>query len=130
MRTLRIALDASGQAYITGGTKSNDFPVTQTAYQGANYGGTNTFMTELNAAGTGVMYSTFLGGSYTDRGNAIAVDANGFVYMTGNTSSADFPTKNALQANYGGGADNAFVAKLNPQADGEDSLPEESTDVT
>ena len=54
---IAIAVDAGGQAYITGGTKSNDFPVTQTAYQGANYGGTNSFITELNTTGTGVVYS-------------------------------------------------------------------------
>jgi hypothetical protein len=119
---IAIAVDQNGNAYVTGGTKSNDFPATQSAYQGANNGGTNAFVTELNATGSDVVYSTFLGGSFTDRGNAIAVDANGFIYVTGHTNSNDFPTKNALQANYGGGLDNAFVAKLNPQASGDDSL--------
>jgi hypothetical protein len=119
---IAIAVDQTGNAYVTGGTKSNDFPATQSAYQGANNGGTNAFVTELNATGSDVVYSTFLGGSFTDRGNAIAVDANGFIYVTGHTNSNDFPTKNALQANYGGGLDNAFVAKLNPQASGDDSL--------
>jgi hypothetical protein len=119
---IAIAVDSSGNAYVTGGTKSNDFPVTQSAYQGAINGGPNAFVTELNATGTDLLYSTFLGGSNVDRGNAIAVDANGFVYVTGQTDSDDFPTKNALQANYGGGLDTAFVAKLNPQASGDDSL--------
>jgi hypothetical protein len=119
---IAIAVDANGNAYITGGTKSNDFPVTQTAFQEANNGGTNAFITGLNATGTDVLYSTFLGGSFTDRGNAIAVDASGFVYVAGHTNSDDFPTMNALQPNFGGGLDNGFVAKLNPQASGPDSL--------
>jgi Beta-propeller repeat len=119
---IAIAVDSSGNAYVTGGTKSNDFPVTASAYQGANNGGTNAFITELNATGTDVLYSTFLGGSFTDRGNAIAVDAGGLIYVAGRTDSADFPTKNAMQASYGGGLDNAFVAKLNPQASGDGSL--------
>ncbi|HLJ91937.1 MAG TPA: SBBP repeat-containing protein [Gemmataceae bacterium] len=119
---IAIAIDSSGNAYVTGGTRSNDFPVTQTAYQGAVEGGPNAFITELNATGTDVLYSTFLGGSNSDRGNAIAVDANGYIYVTGHTNSDDFPTKNALQPTYGGGLDNAFVAKLDPRASGDDSL--------
>lgn len=119
---IAIALDSSGDAYVTGGTKSHDFPATLNAYQGANHGGTNAFVTELNPSGTNVLYSTFLGGSFVDRGNAIAVDASGLVYVAGQTNSDDFPTKNALQANYGGGLDNAFVAVLDPRASGDDSL--------
>src|SRR5262249_1033618 len=111
-----------GNAYVTGGTRSNDFPATQSAYQGANNGGTNAFITELNATGTDVVYSTFLGGSFTDRGNAIPVDSEGFVYVAGHTDSDDFPTRNALQAVYGGGLDDVFLAKFNPQASGDDSL--------
>jgi hypothetical protein len=119
---IAIAVDAGGNAFVTGGTNSNDFPATQSAYQGVNNGHTNAFVTELNSTGTDVIYSTFLGGSFTDRGDAIAVDVNDFVYIAGHTDSADFPTKNALQPIYGGGFDNGFVAKLNPQAAGDDSL--------
>jgi hypothetical protein len=119
---IAIAVDSSGNAYVTGGTKAHDFPVTRSAYQGANNGGTNAFITELNATGTDVLYSTFLGGSFTDRGDAIAVDSSGLVYVAGHTDSDDFPTKDALQAVYGGGLDDAFVAKLNPQDSGDDSL--------
>lgn len=119
---IAVAVDSGGNAYVTGGTKSKDFPATQSAYQGVNNGGTNAFVTELNVTGTDLLYSTFLGGSFTDRGNAIAVDANGIVYVAGHTNSDDFPTLNALQPVYGGGLDNAFVAKLNPQAANDDSL--------
>ena len=119
---IAIAVDANGNAFVTGGTASDDFPVTQSAYQEVNNGYTNAFITELNATGTDVLYSTFLGGSYTDRGDAIAVDANDFVYVAGHTNSPDFPTQNALQPIYGGGPFNGFVAKLNPQASGADSL--------
>jgi hypothetical protein len=119
---IAIAVDANGNAFVTGGTASDDFPVTQTAYQEVNNGYNDAFITELNATGTDVLYSTLLGGSYTDRGDAIAVDANDFVYVAGHTNSPDFPTQNALQPNYGGGHFNGFVAKLNPQASGPDSL--------
>lgn len=71
-------------------------------------------MSELNQTGTGLAYSTFLGGSGFDAGAGIAVDSAGIAYLAGYTNSTDFPTKNAMQGTYGGGGYDAFVTKLTP----------------
>ena len=116
-----IAVDSSGNAYVTGWTESVKFPTTSGAFKtsGAfikteNYG---VFVTKFNAAGTAMVYSTFLGGGFS---SGIAVDSAGNAYVTGSTSATDFPTKNALQATFGGGTINggaygadAFVTELN-----------------
>ena len=81
-----IAADSTGFAYITGSTNSPDFPATA----GILHGYSDVFVTKLNANGTGLIYSTFIGGSYLDQGNAIAIDA-GNAYLTGITYSFDFP---------------------------------------
>jgi len=110
-----IAVDASGDAYVTGWTMSSDFPTTAGALQpalAAAANNDNAFVTELNATGSALVYSTFLGGTGNDFGNGIAVDASGEAYVTGSTQSTNFPTANPLQSTYGGGQD-AFVAKLN-----------------
>jgi hypothetical protein len=106
-----IAIDGAGNAYITGGTGSTNFP-TQNALQSANAGTTNAFVAELNAGGTALVYSTYLGGNGADWGTGIAVDGSGNAYITGVTSSTNFPTQNALQATFGGGSDDAFIAKV------------------
>lgn len=106
-----IAVDDSGNAYLTGFTQSADFP-TQNPLQG--FGGQqNAYVTEINAAGTALVFSTYLGGSGYDSGNAVAVDPSGNIYLTGYTGSADFPTFNPLQANLNGNF-NAFVVELGP----------------
>jgi hypothetical protein len=107
-----IAVDAAGNAYVTGYTTSTDFP-TANALQAANGGGRDGFVAKLNAAGTALVYSTYLGGSGDEFGRGIVVDAAGNAYVTGDTSSTDFPTANPLQAGNGGGSTDAFVAKLN-----------------
>jgi len=106
-----IAVDADGSAYVTGGTTSTDFP-TVNPLQAANGGGTDAFVSKLDAAGSALLYSTYLGGSGGDAGYGIAVDAAGSAHVTGATNSTDFPTANPLQAANGGGGD-AFVSKLN-----------------
>jgi hypothetical protein len=106
-----IAVDAAGNAYVTGQTTSTDFP-TANALQPANGGGADAFVAKLNAAGTALAYSTYLGGSADDSGDGIAVDSQGNAYVTGATTSTNFPTANPLQPAYGGNSD-AFVAKLN-----------------
>jgi hypothetical protein len=117
-----IALDSVGNAYVTGSTSSTDFP---TAIPLQPFGGgtcngyyftgpcSDTFVAKLNPAGSALIFSTYLGGSNADTGSSIAVDSSGSAYVTGMTSSTDFPTKNPLQPAYGGSGD-AFVAKLNP----------------
>ena len=109
-------MDSSGNAYVTGLTTSIDFP-TATALQSALKGYENAFAIKLSATGAALVYSTFLGGSGSDSGHAIALDASGNAYVTGTTCSYDFPTANAFQtvnANpicgpWGG---TAFVSKL------------------
>ncbi|HKS96923.1 MAG TPA: SBBP repeat-containing protein [Terriglobia bacterium] len=108
-----IAVDASGNAYVTGATASLNFP-TSSPLQSTIGGGEDAFVAKLNAAGTALTYSTYLGGSGDDFGNAIAIDSSGNAYVTGNTASTNFPTTTgAFQTKYGGSAD-AFVAVLNP----------------
>ncbi len=106
-----IVVDGAGNAYITGGTGSSNFP-TQNALQSANAGTTNAFVAEVNAAGTALVYSTYLGGNGADWGTGIAVDGAGNAYITGVTSSTNFPTHSPLQATFGGGSDDAFIAKV------------------
>jgi Bacterial Ig-like domain (group 3)/Beta-propeller repeat len=113
-----IAVDSSGNAYVTGITQSTNFPVTPGAIQPACGGADNcasgdAFVTEINPTGSALVYSTYLGGSGGDGGQGIAVDGAGYAYVTGYTSSTDFPTTNALQPTYGGNID-AFVSKLDP----------------
>jgi uncharacterized repeat protein (TIGR01451 family) len=106
-----LAVDASGSAYVTGLTGSTDFP-TVAPIQPTNLGIINAFVSKLNAAGSGLVYSTYLGGSSNDQGASIAVDTLGNAYVTGLAGSTNFPTVNPIQAANGGSFD-AFVAKLN-----------------
>ncbi|MGA7357200.1 MAG: SBBP repeat-containing protein, partial [Candidatus Sulfotelmatobacter sp.] len=111
-----IAVDSSGSAYVTGLTGSTDFPL-QSALQTALGGADDAFVTKLNPAGSALVYSTFLGGSQPDGavtfGASIAVDSSGYAYLTGQTSSTDFPLQSALQSTYGGGSTDAFVSEIN-----------------
>jgi hypothetical protein len=116
---LGIAVDALGYSYVTGFTDSTDFPTSAGASDTTfNGGSTDAFVTKMNAAGSGLVYSTYLGGSLPDEGDEIAIDAAGSAYVTGITQSADFPTMLAFQASHGGGVNDAFVAKLNPTGSG------------
>jgi len=109
-----IAVDGVGDAYVTGITNSTDFPTTTGAFQTTNGGGFDAYVTKLNPAGSAPVYSTYLGGSLTDFGQGIAVDAAGNAWVTGGTQSTNFPTSpGAFRTALAGGFD-AFVAKLNP----------------
>ncbi len=106
-----IAVDSAGNAYVTGSTFSNNFPVVNAVQ--ATFGGfTDAYVTKINAAGSALVFSTYLGGSDSEIGEGINVDSAGNVYITGDTQSTNFPTANAVQAANGGGQD-AFVTKLN-----------------
>lgn len=110
-----IAVDHFGNAYITGFTQSTDFQSTLGAYDISPYSArTDAFVSILNAAGSQLYYSTYLGGSDYDFCYGIAVDNAGIVYLTGVTSSSDFPvTFDAFDTTYNG-AEDAIVVKLNP----------------
>ncbi|MGH8607010.1 MAG: SBBP repeat-containing protein, partial [Gammaproteobacteria bacterium] len=107
-----IAVDRFGQAYVTGFTRSTDFP-TQNPLQPAFGGGLDAFVAKLNRAGSKLVYSTYLGGTGDDFGRGIAVDPSGHAYVTGDTNSTDFPTQDPLQPASGGDFD-AFVTKISP----------------
>src|SRR5207248_3313893 len=108
-----IAADASGNAYITGSTDSSNFH-TVNPLQAVLGGGNDAFVAKFNSQGSALVYSTYLGGSGSEGGFGIAVDGSGNAYVTGVTSSSNFPMANPLQAALGGSND-AFVAKFNSQ---------------
>jgi beta-propeller repeat-containing protein len=109
-----IAVDPAGCAYITGFTNSRDFPTLNPLQP--NHGSlgftSDVFVTKLNASGSALVYSTYIGGGETDQASAIAVDPFGIAYITGTTLSEDFPTANGFSPNLNGIASDAFVVKL------------------
>jgi hypothetical protein len=128
-----IAVDAAGNAYVAGGTDSSSSPTTRGAFQPkapsggpGKDAGANAFVTKLNATGTGLIYSTYLGGKSQDAAAGIAVDAAGNAYVTGWTRSSDFPTVNPIQAGKTPGVDedgitpnsDVFVTTLNGTGSG------------
>jgi len=108
-----IAVDSSGNVYLVGQTVSTDFPISAGAFQTTPGGDGDAFVTKLSGDGATLVYSTLLGGSASDQGTGIAVDAAGAAYVTGTTSSTDFPTTNPLQAAIAGSSD-AFVTEVSP----------------
>ncbi len=124
-----IVVNAAGDVYVTGSTTSTNFPTTKGAFQTtsnltykkgkSDNLPADAFVTELNATGSGLVYSTYLGGGTNtwSGGAAITLDANGDAELTGWTSSTVFPTKNPIQATNSGGY-NAFVTVLNPSGSG------------
>jgi hypothetical protein len=108
---LGVAIDAWGNAIVAGTTRSANFP-TRAPLQPAIGGGGDAFVAKLSPLGA-LLFSTFLGGGADDVASAVAIDAQGSAHVAGNTRSADFPVRNALQPTPGGG-DDAFVARLSP----------------
>ncbi len=108
-----IAVDRSGNAFVGGVTASMDFPVSHALQGTTAWGPEDAFVAELNANGTALTYSTYLGGTAPDGAVGIAIDSTGAAYVTGNTASTDFPLVSAEQQAAGGGID-AFVAKIAP----------------
>jgi hypothetical protein len=113
-----IAVDAAGSAYVTGTTKSHNFPTAPGPYTGfdATYNGgeSDAFVVKVNSSGTFLSYASFLGGSWSDAGYDIAVDAAGNAYVTGKTYSSNFPAVVGPDTSHNGFSD-AFVAKVNPE---------------
>jgi hypothetical protein len=118
-----IAVDVSGNAVVAGDTTSTNFPTTALAYQGANASKSDGFITKMNATGTGLVFSTYFGGSLTDRIDGVALDPSGAVYVVGSTYSPNLPSRNAFQPVKSGrnlvnsSLGNVFVAKLQPAGD-------------
>jgi hypothetical protein len=110
---LGIAVDASGNAYVAGTVEGDTFPVTAGAWQIVSGGGEDAFIAKLNPTGN-VVYATYVGGAGDDNATGIAVDSSGNAYVSGYTSSGNFPTTpGAAQTAYNGGPYDAFVVKLN-----------------
>ena len=110
-----IAVDSSGNAYITGDTQSSNFPISTGVPQSTFAGVDDAFITKLNAAGSAIVYSTYLGGSSSEGASGIALDPSTNAYVMGTTNSTNFPTTpGAFQVTLGGGPSNgdAFVTKL------------------
>jgi hypothetical protein len=107
-----IAVNASGNAYVTGFSFSSNFPLYNPLQsQGSTGFSPKTFVAKFNPPGSALVYSTYYGGTTRDEGSGIAVDQQGRAYITGNTGSSDFPVHNAYQPSLAGGTD-AFIAKL------------------
>jgi len=107
-----IAVDSTGAAYVIGDTLSTNFPL-MNPIQGVFGGGSDVFVTEINPAGTALVYSTYLSGNNNDNGWSIALDNTGAAYVTGSTASTDFPLLNPIQGIYGSGSSDAFVTEIN-----------------
>ncbi|HKP53573.1 MAG TPA: SBBP repeat-containing protein [Chloroflexia bacterium] len=106
-----IAIDGTGSAYLTGWTASGDFPLLNPIQSGISRD--DVFVTKFNSAGSALVYSTFVVGTYYEAGYGIAVDGPGNAFITGYTTSANFPVVDAIQPNYAGRED-AFITKINP----------------
>ncbi len=122
---LDIATDAGGNAWVTGFTFSDGFPI-QSALQETRGGSSDAFLCKISPTGSQLLFSTYLGGTESDHGLALALDDTGRAYLTGYTRSSDFPTVNAAQSTFGGGVDpglggvprqDIFVTRLNATAD-------------
>ena len=106
-----IAVDTAGNVYLAGSTDSTDFPLTTLGTLSA--GNTHVFVAKLDATGSNLIYADYLGGDSQDYGYALALDSANNVYVTGNTSSADFPMVNPFQGTYPGSS-NGFLSKISP----------------
>ena len=123
-----IALDASDRAFVVGRTASDDFPVTPGAMQTTRRS-TDAFVSKLNAAGSALLYSTFLGGSQNDYANAIAVNSTGRAFVAGGTESTDFPASYGAIQGLNNAADlvTAFVARLDLSSANGSPMPTTTT---
>ena len=110
---LGIAVDGAGNAYLTGVTRSTNFPTVNPVQPTFGGGVNDAFVAKVNGSGSTIFYSTYLGGSGRDLGSDIAVDAAGNAYVIGRTESINFPTKDPLQDALAGSED-TFVTKFNP----------------
>lgn len=114
-----IAVDANGNAYVTGFTQSTDFDITSGSYQTATGGGTHdAFVTKINPTGTALVYSTYLGGTALDIAQAIRVDGSGNAYVCGRTASSNYDIVSGSYQTALAGAEDAFITKVNATGSG------------
>jgi beta-propeller repeat-containing protein len=109
----RVAVDSGGNLFIAGSTSSTNFPTTAGAFDRTHNGAFDVFLTKLNAAGSALVFSTFLGGSGFDSAGGLAIDSAGNSYVSGGAGSVDFPTTPGAFDTLTDGND-AFVTKFNP----------------
>ena len=112
-----IAIDTSGNAYITGSTCSKNYPTSPGAFDTTHNGDVDVFVTKLNSTGSSLVYSTYIGGSGDDEGREIAIDTSGNAYIIGSTrdGTTDYPTTSgAYDMTYNGGLYDVFVTRMNP----------------
>ncbi len=107
-----LALDPAGAVYVAGETQSDLFPTVEALQAQRASPATDAFLTKIDPATPGLVYSTYLGGSGEERGVALAVDAAGNAYVQGETSSLDFPTASPFQPSHGRGFADTFVSKV------------------
>ncbi len=116
-RSTGVEVDLDGCAYITGATASVDFP-TVDPFQGTYMGGTSDiFVSKFGPQGDQLLFSTYIGGEHWDVSTDLAIDPSGCIYILGRTTSSNFPTENAFQAQFNGGVGDAVVVKLFPAGD-------------
>jgi len=108
-----LAIDSSGNIYVTGQTDSSNFPTTAGAYDTSFGGGYDAFISKLNSGLTSLLASTYLGGNGNDYAYALAIDSSGNVYVAGNSNSSDFPTTAGAYKTSPGGNTDAFISKFN-----------------
>jgi len=113
-----VALDETGSVYVTGGTRSPNFPTSADAYARVYAGEADIFLAKLNSSGSSLLYATLLGGSEWEEGVAISVDGYGRACFTGGTRSRNFPTTVGAFSRTLSGTRDAFVAVVNPTASG------------
>jgi hypothetical protein len=111
---MRVAVDAAGDVFIAGNTDSPDFPVVNSTPAGTEH---DNFVTKISGDGSTLLYSTFFGGSGVDGILDMTLDSAGRVFVSGTTSSLDFPTRNAMQPTFGGGELDGFVVQLDVAGD-------------
>ena len=113
-RVFDMAVADDAAVFVVGSSTSANFPTTSASVQPALAGGRDGFLTHFSLAGNALLYSTFIGGSGTDEVFGMVIDAPMNAYLTGRTTSTNFPTLTPMQALNGGGANDAFVTKINP----------------
>lgn len=113
-----LATDSAGNVYLTGHTESTNFPTTAGAFQTSNQGFYDGYVTKITPDGSSIVWSTYLGGMYSDESHAITIDTQGNVYLTGWTVSTNFPTLNPFQPAVSDNSGDAFVTKMNPSGTG------------